>query len=64
MLGVEIRRGMHRDGFDAQFAAGTQYAKGDLAAISDDDFFEHCRYSMMNSGWPNSTGSPFLAKSR
>ena len=52
---------MHRDGLDAELAARTQDAKGDLAAISDDDFFDHRGYSMMNSGWPNSTGSPFLA---
>jgi hypothetical protein len=39
---------MHRDGLDAEFAASTQNAKRNLAAISDDDFFDH--YSMMNSG--------------
>jgi hypothetical protein len=39
---------MHGHGFDAQLAAGAQNAKRNLAAISDDDFFDH--YSMMNSG--------------
>ena len=61
VLGVEIGGGMHRHGLDAEFAAGAQDAKRDLAAIGDDDFFDHRGYSMMNSGWPNSTGSPFLA---
>ena len=61
MLGVEIRGGVHRDGLDAQLAAGAQYPKCDLAAVRDDDFFDHRGYSMMNSGWPNSTGSPFFA---
>ncbi len=41
MLGVEIGRGVHRHGLDAQFAARAQDAKGDLAAIRDDDFFDH-----------------------
>ena len=61
MLGVEIRRGMYRHGLDAELAARPQYTKGDLAAVRDDDFFDHLAYSMMNSGWPNSTGSPFFA---
>ncbi len=52
---------MHGDGLDAELAAGPQNTEGDLAAVGDDDFFEHCGYSMMNSGWPNSTASPFLA---
>jgi hypothetical protein len=53
---------MHGDGLDAQLAAGAQDAQGDLAAVGDDDLFRAWRgYSMMNSGWPNSTGSPFLA---
>src|SRR5450631_2347786 len=32
---------MHRHGFDAQLAAGAQDAKRNLAAIRDDDFFDH-----------------------
>src|ERR1019366_4362231 len=52
---------MHRDRFYSEFATSTQNAKRNLAAASDDDFFDHRGYSMMNSGWPNSTGSPFLA---
>src|ERR1035438_548855 len=62
VLGVEIRGRVYCDGLDAEFAARTQYAKRNLAAISDDDFFDHYTYSMMNKGWPNSTGSPFLAR--
>src|ERR1700676_5142772 len=61
MLGVEIRRGVHGHGLDAELAARTQYTKGDLAAVRDNDFFDHLSYSMMNSGWPNFTGSPFFA---
>jgi hypothetical protein len=41
---------MYGYGFYAQLAAGAQYAQGDLAAIGDDDFFDHCGYSMTNSG--------------
>ena len=62
VLGVEIGGRMHRHGLDAQLAAGPQDAKRDLAAVGDDDFLDHRGYSMMNSGWPNSTGSPFLAR--
>src|SRR5450631_745457 len=32
---------MHRHGFDSQLAAGAQDAKRNLAAIRDDDFFDH-----------------------
>jgi hypothetical protein len=32
---------MHRHGFDAELAASAQYAKGDFAAVRDDDFFDH-----------------------
>ncbi len=52
VLGIEIRGRVHRHGLDTEFAAGAQNAKRNLAAISDDDFFDHRRYSMMNSGWP------------
>jgi len=32
----------------------------DLAAVGDDELLDHDRfYSTTNSGWPNSTGSPF-----
>ena len=62
VLGVEIGGRMHRHRLDAELAAGAQNAKRNLAAVGDDDFFDHRGYSMMNSGWPNSTGSPFLAR--
>src|ERR1700722_18308104 len=61
VLGVEVGGRVHGDSLDAQLAAGTQDSKSDLAAIGDDDFFDHLGYSMMNRGWPNSTGSPFFA---
>ena len=50
VFGIEVGGGMHRDGLDAELAAGAQDAKRDLAAISDDDFFDHRGYSIMNSG--------------
>ena len=62
VLGVEIGGRVHGDRLDSQLAAGSQDAKRNLAAVGDDDFLDHRGYSMMNSGWPNSTGSPFLAR--
>ena len=62
VLGVEVGGGMHRHGLDAELAAGPQNAERNLAAVGDDDFLDHRGYSMTNSGWPNSTGSPFLAR--
>ncbi len=56
---------MHRDGLDAELAAGAQDPQRDLAAVGDDDLLEHGRaYSTTNSGWPNSTGSPLLRHDR
>ena len=64
VLQIGIGGGVHGDGLDAQFAAGAQDAQRDFAAIGDDDFLQHTVgagvYWMMNSGWPNSTGSPFF----
>ena len=39
--GVLIRGRMHRDGGDAELLAGAQHAQRDLAAVGDQDFFEH-----------------------
>src|ERR1700733_438817 len=47
VLGVEIGGRVNCDGLDAELAAGAQDPKSDLAAISDDDLFNH---SIMNSG--------------
>src|SRR6516225_5315943 len=41
MLGVVVGGGMHRHGLDAEFPARAQNPKGDLAAVSDNDFFDH-----------------------
>ena len=41
MHGVGVGGGMDRDGGDAHFLAGAVDAKRDLAAIGDEDFFEH-----------------------
>src|ERR1700689_4752823 len=43
VFGVEIRGGVNGHRLDAQFAAGAQYAQGDLAAVRDDDFFDHLK---------------------
>src|SRR5688572_801050 len=63
MLEVVVGRGMHGHRLDAELAAGAQDPERDLAPIGDYDFVEHGLrgYSMTNSGWPNSTGSPFVA---
>ena len=39
--GFGIRGGVHRHGLDAHFTAGALNAKRDLAAVGDEDFFEH-----------------------
>ena len=41
MHGVGVGGRMHRDGRDAELLAGAQHAQRDLAAIGDEDFFEH-----------------------
>jgi len=64
MHGIVIRGGMHRHGCDAEFLAGAQDAKCDLAAIGYEDLVEHVSlfairsYSIITSGSPNSTGWP------
>ncbi len=60
-LRLLVGGGVHGDGLDAELAAGAQDAKRDLAAVGDDDLVEHGLTRSTNSGWPNSTGSPFLA---
>jgi hypothetical protein len=39
---------MDRDRFDAELPAGAQNTQRNLAAIGDNNFFDH--YSMMNNG--------------
>ena len=41
MHGVGVGGRVHRDGRDAELLAGAQDAKGNLAAIGDQDFVEH-----------------------
>ncbi len=57
---VTVGSGVHRHGLDAQFLAGAQDTKGDLAAVGDQYFFQHRWLSavqtMVNSGWSYSTG--------
>ncbi|MNY35824.1 hypothetical protein D3C86_1702610 [compost metagenome] len=51
---VAVGGGVHRDGLDAQLFAGAQDAQGDLAAVGDQNFFQHRRLSavqtMVNRG--------------
>ena len=61
VLLAAVGGGVHRDGLDAEFAAGAQDAQGDFTPVRDDDLVQHGPYSMMNKGWPNSTGSPLSA---
>ena len=42
MFQIVIDRGMYGDGLDAHFPAGAQDSQGNLAAVGNDDFFEHC----------------------
>jgi len=41
MAGFTIRLGVHRDGGDAHLPRGSDDAAGDLAAVGNQDFFEH-----------------------
>ncbi len=41
ILGVAVGLGIHGDRLDAHFAAGTLDAKGDFAAVGDENFFKH-----------------------
>ena len=41
MHGVGVGGRMHRDGRDAELLAGAQHPQRDLAAVGDQDFFEH-----------------------
>src|SRR5436190_2552891 len=54
-----IRGRMDGDRMDAEFAAGAHDAKGDLAAIGDEDLVKHARYSISTRASPYSTGLPF-----
>ncbi|MHC2437702.1 hypothetical protein ACVMB0_005077 [Bradyrhizobium sp. USDA 4451] len=53
MHGIGIGGGMHRDGCDAEFLAGAQHAKRDLAAIGYEDLVEHGASGerVANGGW-------------
>ena len=64
MHGIGIGLRVHRDGADAHFPAGPVDAKGDLAAIGDQDLVEHGLCGRLGcwgqdrtkSGSPYSTG--------
>lgn len=66
MHGVRIGSGMHRDSFDAHFAAGALNTKRDFATVGNQDFVEHAvdtpTYSIMTSGSSYSTGWPSVAR--
>jgi hypothetical protein len=38
---VAVGRGIHRNGFDAHFAAGTDHAQRNLATVGNQYFFKH-----------------------
>ena len=48
VLQVAVGRGVHGDGLDAELAAGAQDAQRDLAAVGDDDLFEHRAASLLD----------------
>ena len=61
MHGVGVGRRMHDHRLDAEFLAGAQHPKGDLAAVRYEYLLEHApcssgRYSMTTRGMPYSTG--------
>src|SRR5688572_1154609 len=64
--GIAVGLGMHGDGLDAHLLAGRDDAKGDLAAIGDEDFREHVAdrsYTFTAKSFsPYSTGCPFCGK--
>ncbi len=70
MLEIAIGSGVHGNGLDAQLAAGAENAQGDLPSVGNYYLVKHrisaCipkwHHSMIKSGWPNSTGSPFSAR--
>src|SRR5207253_11105276 len=59
-IGIRIRVDRHRP--NVQLLAGTDNANGDLATVSDQDFFEHQFGRILNMAWPNSTGLAFSTR--
>src|SRR5665213_1065623 len=57
MHGISIGSGMNRNSLNAKFTRSAQNPKGNLAAISNENFVEH--YSITISTSPNSTGCAF-----
>jgi hypothetical protein len=47
VLQVAVRGGMHGHRLDAEFAAGTQDAQCDLAAVRDDDLLENAGAALL-----------------
>ena len=41
VLGVGVRVGINRHGFDGHAACGGRHTAGDFTAIGDQDFFKH-----------------------
>ena len=54
--GLGVGLGVDGDRGDAHLLARAVNAQRDLAAVGDEDFFEHARYSITTRGSPNSTG--------
>jgi hypothetical protein len=49
MEGSAVGFAEDHDGTDAEFAAGSEYADGDLSAIGDQDFVEHAEFGVLEN---------------
>src|SRR5688572_29239651 len=56
VLLIEVRSGVDRYRLDSKFAARTQNAQGNFAAVRDDYFFEHTICSLAG-GWRLEAGA-------
>jgi hypothetical protein len=65
MLEIAVGGRVNRDRANVQLTTGAQDTERNLAPVGDQYFIQHAkprRYSMMNSGWSNSTGWPFSTR--
>src|SRR5258706_3132034 len=62
MLEAGIRGRVHGHGLDAHLPAGAQDPQREFASNGNYELVPHSAYLTMNSGWPNSTGSPLLSR--
>src|SRR5262249_31586003 len=65
MHGIGVGSRVDRDRRDAELLAGAEHAKGDFAAIGDENLFEEgSTHSMIINGSPYSTGWPSSTRMR